>query len=72
MNVNGDSVNEPNETFTVVLSAPTNATIGAGTGTGTIQNDDAVIAAPVVAIPTFGAWAKSLLALILALPAWSR
>jgi uncharacterized repeat protein (TIGR01451 family) len=40
VNVNGDTVNEPNETFNVNLSAPTNATISAGTGTGTIQNDD--------------------------------
>ena len=29
------------ETFTVNLSAPTNATIATGTGTGTIVNDDA-------------------------------
>ncbi|MBN9524243.1 FG-GAP repeat protein, partial [bacterium] len=40
--VNGDAKNEPDETFTVALSAPTNATIAAGTGTGTITNDDPV------------------------------
>ncbi|MBV9495282.1 MAG: right-handed parallel beta-helix repeat-containing protein, partial [Acidobacteria bacterium] len=39
--VTGDTVNEANETFTVNLSTPTNATIATGTGTGTIVNDDA-------------------------------
>src|SRR5690606_14433258 len=43
--VKGDLLNEPSETFTVSLSAVTtgNAKIatGAGTGTGTILNDDA-------------------------------
>jgi hypothetical protein len=39
--VNGDVTIEANETFTVVLSGPTNATIGgSGIGTGTITNDD--------------------------------
>ncbi|TMP96835.1 MAG: hypothetical protein E6L09_14405 [Verrucomicrobia bacterium] len=38
--VNGDIVDEPNETFTVNLSNPINATLSAGTGTGTILNDD--------------------------------
>jgi hypothetical protein len=46
--INGDIVPEGNETFSVNLSAPTNAVIGAGTGTGTITNDDA----PVVVAPT--------------------
>jgi hypothetical protein len=32
---------ENNENFTVTLSAPTDATIGIGTATGTINNDDA-------------------------------
>ncbi len=36
----GDPLNEPNETFTVVLSSPGNATITKATGTGTIINDD--------------------------------
>lgn len=36
----GDSVDEPNETFTVNLSNPKNATIADGSGTGTIQDDD--------------------------------
>jgi hypothetical protein len=38
--VNGDTKVEPNETFTVTLSAPTNATIADATATGTITNDD--------------------------------
>jgi len=36
----GDKVIEPNETFTVNLTNPVNATIAKGTGTGTIINDD--------------------------------
>ena len=37
----GDFVNEPNETYSVNLSNPTNATIaGSGIGLGTITNDD--------------------------------
>jgi len=35
-----DNVTETNETFTIGLSNPTNATISSATGTGTIQNDD--------------------------------
>ncbi len=38
----GDAVYEPDETFTVGLSNPVNATIGSGSATGTIQNDDPV------------------------------
>jgi len=40
--VNGDVKFEADETFTVNLSSPTNAAIGAGTGIGTIRNDDTV------------------------------
>ena len=40
--VAGDALNEANETFTLSLSTPTNATIGDATGTGTISNDDPV------------------------------
>ncbi len=40
VNVISDTVVEPNETFFVKLSAPTNATIGIAQGTGTIVNDD--------------------------------
>src|SRR5262249_40686337 len=39
--INGDVNFEPDETFTVNLSNPTNATISKAAGTGTIQNDDA-------------------------------
>ena len=39
--VNGDTTFEPNETFTVDLSAPTNATIADNQAIGTISNDDA-------------------------------
>ena len=40
--VNGDFMFEPQETFFVNLSMPTNATIMTAQGTGTIQNDDPV------------------------------
>ena len=41
--VHGDTTYEPNETFTVTLSAPTGgATLGTATGTGTITNDDPI------------------------------
>src|SRR5262249_8860249 len=38
--VNGDSTDEFDETFSVVLTNPANATIASGIGTGTILNDD--------------------------------
>jgi hypothetical protein len=38
--IQGDTTEEPNETFTVTLSAPVNAVLGDGTATGTILNDD--------------------------------
>jgi hypothetical protein len=38
--VQGDTVVEADETFSVRLSAPTNATLGTSEGQGTIQNDD--------------------------------
>src|SRR5437667_5324929 len=38
--VNGDTKFEPNETFFVNLSNPTNATISDNQGAGTIVNDD--------------------------------
>jgi len=38
--VNGDTLNETNETFFVNLSSPVNATIADGQGLGTITNDD--------------------------------
>ncbi|MFL5679673.1 MAG: beta strand repeat-containing protein [Chloroflexota bacterium] len=41
VNVLGDTLDEANETFTIGLSNPSNATIGDGSGTGTITDDDA-------------------------------
>lgn len=38
--VTGDTDDEGNETFTVTLSAPTGASLGDGTGLGTILDDD--------------------------------
>lgn len=38
----GDMLDEPNETFFVNISAPTNATLGGAQGTGTIADDDTV------------------------------
>jgi hypothetical protein len=40
--VNGDTLNEADETFKVNLVSPTNATLGTATATGTIVNDDPV------------------------------
>ena len=42
--VNGDRLGEPNETFAVNLSAPTNAPIADGQGVGTILDDEPRIA----------------------------
>ncbi len=45
INVNGDTSNEPDEGFTVTLSNPLSpATIAAANASGTIQNDDAIVA----------------------------
>jgi uncharacterized protein len=43
VDVTGDTSSESNETFAVVLSNPTGATIADGQGTGTITNDDVTI-----------------------------
>ena len=50
--VNGDATVEPNETFSVTLSGPSNAVLGTASGTGTITNDDAAAAPTVTASPT--------------------
>ncbi len=42
----GDAAVEPNESFTVVLSNPSGATLADGTGAGTITNDDATAPPP--------------------------
>ncbi len=44
--VNGDTTFEPNETFFVNLTTPTNATIADNQGQGTITNDDAAPPVP--------------------------
>ena len=46
--INGDTVPEPNESFTVNLNSATNATLGADTqATGTITNDDSGVTASI-------------------------
>ena len=54
--VKGDALDEPNETIIVTLGAPTNATVstveGAGTGTGTITDDDGTPAVTLKLTPT--------------------
>ena len=45
--VNGDTEIEPDETFTITLTSVSNVAIGTGTATGTIINDDGVIAVSV-------------------------
>ena len=42
----GDTLKEPDETFNVVLSKPTNATIVTAIGTATIRNDDTYVFIP--------------------------
>src|SRR3954452_11355655 len=48
VNVSGDTTVEPDESFNVVLSSPAGATIGTGTASSTILNDD--VAAPALSI----------------------
>ena len=56
VNVNGDTQVEPNETIVITLSAPSGATLGTASASGTILNDD--VAPPVLALlsvaPSFG------------------
>jgi subtilase family serine protease len=47
--VNGDTTVEPDETFYVNLSSPTNATLSTNRGVGTIVNDDLSVSSVVVA-----------------------
>jgi fibronectin-binding autotransporter adhesin len=55
--VRGDTDVEPNETFQVNLSTPSNATIADGSATGTIQNDDvAPPAGPTVSVGDAAIW----------------
>ena len=46
LNVSGDTTVEPDESFNVVLSSPAGATIGIGTASSTILNDDVAALAP--------------------------
>ncbi|MDH6082323.1 Ig-like domain-containing protein, partial [Umezakia ovalisporum] len=46
VNVTGDTVIEPNATFTVTLSGATNATISTPTATGNILDDDRILLSP--------------------------
>jgi chitinase len=48
--VNGDTAVEPDEVFTLNLTGPTGATLGDGTATGTIQNNDVVAPASSLSI----------------------
>jgi len=48
----GDTLVEPNETFTVNLSGTANATLANGQGTGTIFNDDTAVACTFSISPT--------------------
>ncbi|MBA2732119.1 MAG: lamin tail domain-containing protein [Acidobacteria bacterium] len=48
--VNGDTTFEPNETFLINLTTPTNATISDNQGQGTITNDDAAPPIPAITI----------------------
>ena len=47
VSVAGDTVVEPNETFTLTLSNPGGATLADGTAVGTITNDDVTVPGPV-------------------------
>lgn len=51
--VNGDTAQEANETFSVVISNPVNGTISDGEGTGTILNDDGSPSAGQIIISEF-------------------
>jgi len=66
----GDLVVEPDETFTVTLSSPQNATIADGTATVTLLNDDAAAAA--ADVPTLSEIGLGFVAAALALLAILR
>lgn len=50
LSICGDTVDEPNETFAVVLSSPSGATLGDAQGLVTITDDDPAAALPTVSI----------------------
>ncbi len=73
VDVVGDLAVEPNETFTVGLSAPAGATLATSQGTGTIVNDDSAgPPPPPVAVPTLSAWGALLLIASLAFLGFAR
>lgn len=55
--VTGDTVPEADETFTVTLSSPVNATIATATGTYTILNDDVPVTVSPTTVPNGAAGA---------------
>ena len=57
--ISGDTVFERNETLTVTLSSPTNATIADGQATGTIVNDEAVPASGRIFAADFAGFAAA-------------
>lgn len=65
--IHGDTTVEPNETLSVVLSTPTNASIADNTGVGTITNDDAAAPVPAVPIPSLSVYGLIAVTLLLAL-----
>ena len=69
--ISGDTAVETDETFTVTLSAPQNATIADGSATVTITNDDTA-AVPPTPIPTLSALGLALVGAALALLAFLR
>ena len=54
VSVNGDTVDEPNETFLVNLSGALNASIAGASGKGTILNDDALSTLPLLILDESG------------------
>ena len=61
MAVRGDTVSESTETFRVVLSSPTGATIASGVGTGTITDNDLPSASAAVTFSKAQNWGSGFL-----------
>ncbi|HKQ50764.1 MAG TPA: Calx-beta domain-containing protein [Pyrinomonadaceae bacterium] len=72
--VKGDTLDEPNETFQVVLSNPTNATLSDGTAVGTIADNDPFptlkVSSPTVTEPDTGSNATATFTVSLSAPSW--
>ena len=71
VNVQGDTVQEPDETFTITLSAPVNATITKAVGNVTIINDDSAFRIDVL-FPDKTLSSSQQLAFRLAATRWSQ